>query len=84
MNDTECPAMPVYSSKTGVKSILRPFDSGDIERAKTAALNKVRFTTPKKMGIVESVRVALEEQNFKLIREFAFFICVADHCVSYS
>jgi len=71
--------MSVYSNKTGIKSSLKPYCSDNIKRAKTAVLNKVRFTTPKKMGIIESVRVALEEKkNFvcflvflrKNVREF--------------
>ncbi|ALC40408.1 Tif-IA, partial [Drosophila busckii] len=70
--------MSVYSSKTGVTSILKSFSSADRERAKTAALNKVRFETPKEKGIVESVRVALEEQNFHLIQEFTYFLSEAD------
>jgi len=75
--------MSVYSNKTGIKSSLKPYCSDNIKRAKTAVLNKVRFTTPKKMGIIESVRVALEEKNFHLIKEFAYFILMADLCVSY-
>jgi len=75
--------MSIYSSKTGITSILKSFCSADRERAKTAALNKVRFSTPKEKGIVESVRVALEEKNFHLIQEFTHFIREADLCVSY-
>lgn len=75
--------MSIYSSKTGVTSILKSFSGADRERAKTVALNKVRFSTPKEKGIVESVRVALEEHNFHLIQEFTFFIREGDICVSY-
>ncbi|KAH8400618.1 hypothetical protein KR222_008739 [Zaprionus bogoriensis] len=70
--------MSMYSSKTGVPSILKTFSGADRERAKAAALNKVRFETPKEKGIVESVRVALEEHNFHLIQEFTHFIREAD------
>lgn len=73
--------MSVYSSKTGVTSILKSFSNADRERAKKAALNKVRFTTPKEKGIIESVRVALEEHNFHLIQEFTHFIREAEICV---
>ncbi|KAM8715760.1 hypothetical protein ACLKA7_002756 [Drosophila subpalustris] len=72
--------MSLYSSKTGTTSILKSFSSADRERAKTAALNKVRFSTPKEKGIVESVRVALEDHNFYLIKEFTYFINEADLC----
>lgn len=74
--------MSVYSSKTTNTSILKSFSSADRERIKTAALNKVRFITPKEKGIVESVRVALEEKNFHLIQEFTYFLREADLCVS--
>lgn len=74
--------MSVYSSKTTTTSILKSFSSADRERVKTAALNKVRFITPKEKGIVESVRVALDEQNFHLIQEFTYYLREADLCVS--
>ncbi|TDG46125.1 hypothetical protein AWZ03_007467 [Drosophila navojoa] len=72
--------MSIYSSKTTNTSILKPFSSADRERVKAAALNKVRFITPKEKGIVESVRVALEENNFHLIQEFTHFLREADLC----
>lgn len=75
--------MSMYSSKTGVTSILKSFSGADRERAKTAALNKVRFQTPKVKGIIESVRVALDDHNFHLIQEFTHFVCEADLSVSW-
>ncbi|EDV99002.1 RNA polymerase I-specific transcription initiation factor RRN3 [Drosophila grimshawi] len=70
--------MSVYSSKTVNTSILKAFSNADRERVKTAAINKVRFVTPKEKGIVESVRVALEEKNFHLVQEFTYFLCEAE------
>ncbi|XP_068139988.1 RNA polymerase I-specific transcription initiation factor RRN3 [Drosophila tropicalis] len=70
--------MSVYTSKTSVTSILKTFSSVDRERAKTAALNKVRFATPKEKGLKESVRVALEEHDYHLVQEFSYFLCEAD------
>ncbi|KAH8262789.1 hypothetical protein KR044_000362 [Drosophila immigrans] len=72
--------MSMFSSKTGITSILKSYSGSDRERAKTAALNKVRFSTPKEKGIIESVRVALEEHNFHLIQEFTYFLREADFC----
>ncbi|XP_060651233.1 RNA polymerase I-specific transcription initiation factor RRN3 [Drosophila nasuta] len=72
--------MSMFSSKTGITSILKSFSGADRERAKTAALNKVRFSTPKEKGIIESVRVALEEHNFHLIQEFTYFLREAELC----
>ncbi|XP_062143044.1 LOW QUALITY PROTEIN: RNA polymerase I-specific transcription initiation factor RRN3 [Drosophila sulfurigaster albostrigata] len=72
--------MSMFSSKTGITSILKSYSGADRERAKTAALNKVRFSTPKEKGIIESVRVALEEHNFHLIQEFTYFLREAELC----
>ncbi|XP_034100805.1 RNA polymerase I-specific transcription initiation factor RRN3 [Drosophila albomicans] len=72
--------MSMFSSKTGITSILKSFSGADRERAKTAALNKVRFSTPKEKGIIESVRVALEEHNFHFIQEFTYFLREAELC----
>ncbi|KAH8251454.1 hypothetical protein KR038_000158 [Drosophila bunnanda] len=70
--------MSVYTSKTGATSILKPFSGADREKAKTAAANKVRFATAKEKGLVESIRVAVEDGNFLLVQEFTYFIRESD------
>ncbi|KAH8292756.1 hypothetical protein KR054_000362 [Drosophila jambulina] len=70
--------MSVFTSKTGATSILKPFSGADRERAKTAAANKVRFATPKEKGLVESIRLAVEDGNFHLVQEFSYFIRESD------
>ncbi|XP_017111289.1 RNA polymerase I-specific transcription initiation factor RRN3 isoform X2 [Drosophila elegans] len=66
--------MSLYTRKTGVTSILKTFSGEDRQRAKAVAANKVRFSTPKEKGLAESVRVAVEEGNFHLVKEFAYFL----------
>ncbi|BFF93998.1 RNA polymerase I-specific transcription initiation factor RRN3 [Drosophila madeirensis] len=69
--------MSAYTSKTGTTSILKSFTSADRERAKAAAINKVRFSTPKEKGLLESVRAA-QGGNFHLVKEFSFYLLEAD------
>ncbi|XP_022223120.1 RNA polymerase I-specific transcription initiation factor RRN3 [Drosophila obscura] len=69
--------MSAYTSKTGVTSILKSFSSADRERAKAAAVNKVRFATPKEKGLLESVRAA-QGGNFHLVKEFSYYLLEAD------
>ncbi|XP_001356293.3 RNA polymerase I-specific transcription initiation factor RRN3 [Drosophila pseudoobscura] len=69
--------MSAYTSKTGVTSILKSFSSADRERAKAAAINKVRFATPKEKGLLESVRAA-QGGNFHLVKEFSYYLLEAD------
>ncbi|XP_044315217.1 RNA polymerase I-specific transcription initiation factor RRN3 isoform X2 [Drosophila rhopaloa] len=70
--------MSVLTSTTGVTSILKTFSGEERHRAKTVAANKVRFSTPKEKGLAESVRVAVEEGNFYLVKEFTFFLWEAE------
>ncbi|XP_030377459.1 RNA polymerase I-specific transcription initiation factor RRN3 [Scaptodrosophila lebanonensis] len=66
--------MSVYTTKTGITSILKPVSTADRERAKTAALNKVRFATPKEKGLIASVNAALNKNDFNTVKEFTFFL----------
>ncbi|KAH8394037.1 RNA polymerase I-specific transcription initiation factor RRN3 [Drosophila serrata] len=70
--------MSIYTTKSGATSILKPFSGADRERAKTAAANKVRFATAKEKGLLESIRVAVEDGNFHFVQEFTYFIRESD------
>lgn len=70
--------MSIYTSKTVTTSVLKSYSGADRERAKTAAANKVRFATTKEKGLVESVRIAVEEGKFHLIQEFTYFLRESD------
>lgn len=65
---------------SGIRYTPEPISNADRERAKEAALNKVRSEMPREKGIRESVRVALEERNFHLVMEFTHFIRVIEIC----
>ncbi|KAH8354586.1 RNA polymerase I-specific transcription initiation factor RRN3 [Drosophila kikkawai] len=70
--------MSVYTNKTGAPSILKPFSGADRDRAKIAAANQVRFATPKEKGLVECIRIAVEDGDFHLVQEFTYFIRESD------
>lgn len=59
-------------------SILKTFSGVKRNQANAVAINKVRFSTPKEKGLAESVRVALEERNFHLVKEFTYFLREAE------
>ncbi|XP_039481848.1 RNA polymerase I-specific transcription initiation factor RRN3 [Drosophila santomea] len=70
--------MSFFTSKTDVTSILKTFSGVKRHQANAVAINKVRFSTPKEKGLAESVRVALEDRNFHLVKEFTYFIREAE------
>ncbi|XP_043949730.1 RNA polymerase I-specific transcription initiation factor RRN3 isoform X2 [Drosophila biarmipes] len=74
MDDT----MSLHTSKTGLTSFFKKFSSEERYRATAVAVNKVRFSSPKERGLAESVRVALEEGNFHLLKEFTNFLRQAE------
>ncbi|KAH8346289.1 hypothetical protein KR084_001946 [Drosophila pseudotakahashii] len=63
-----------YASKSGVTSILKTFSSAERHRSTSVAVNKVRFFSPKDVGLAESIRVAQEEGNFHLVKEYIHFL----------
>uniref|UniRef100_A0A6P4E2K2 RNA polymerase I-specific transcription initiation factor RRN3-like n=1 Tax=Drosophila rhopaloa TaxID=1041015 RepID=A0A6P4E2K2_DRORH len=68
--------MSVYTTRTGLKSILKKFPGW--QRVRLEAANKVRFSISIEKGLAESVRVALEEGNFRLVKEFIYFLSEAE------
>ncbi|XP_017085375.2 RNA polymerase I-specific transcription initiation factor RRN3, partial [Drosophila eugracilis] len=73
-----CLYLVLYTMKSGVTSILKPFSVAKRHTANAVTLNKVRFATPKEKGLVESVRVAINEGNFNMVKEFTFFLREAE------
>lgn len=66
--------MSVFSAKTSLSSILKPYCPSERDKAKNAIINKVRFEMPKQKGLLEVVNAVEERQNFDQMNEFVCYL----------
>uniref|UniRef100_A0A1A9WET5 RNA polymerase I-specific transcription initiation factor RRN3 n=1 Tax=Glossina brevipalpis TaxID=37001 RepID=A0A1A9WET5_9MUSC len=64
----------VRTTRTSLSSILKSYQSTEREKAKNAAINRVRFEMPKQKDLPELVKDIEESQDYAALNEFVSFL----------